>query len=77
MIFEESKSSNMKKIIILEGFIAALLISCGTPNEPVQAISKAEKIEIIKFESATKVLEAKREEIEISTKELQELLKEL
>lgn len=67
----------MKKTIILGGFIAALLITCGVPGEPVQTISKAEKIEIIKLEENIRILETKREEIENSTKELRELLKEL
>jgi hypothetical protein len=52
-------------------------MSCGNSNESSQLISEAEKMEIIKFETSTKIVEAKREEIEIYTKEVQELLKEL
>jgi len=67
----------MKKSIVLGGFIMFFLTSCMDSNRPVQIVSGAEKMEIIKFETDTKILEAKKEEIEISTKELQELLKEL
>jgi hypothetical protein len=67
----------MKKIIILGSFMVLILMNCGSPSEPMQAISEVDKIEIMKFETNTRILEAKREEIESSTKELQELLKEL
>ena len=67
----------MKNIMILGAFMIFILVNCGSPSEPMQGISEAEKIEIIKFEMATKILETKIEEIEFSTKELQELLKEL
>jgi hypothetical protein len=67
----------MKKSTILGGFILFFLMSCGSPSESSQLLSGTEKIEVLKFETATKIAEAKREEIENSTKELQELLKEL
>ena len=67
----------MKKGIILVGFIIVVLINCGSPDESMQAISEAEKMEIIKYETNARILEAKKEEIENSTKELEEFLKEL
>jgi len=53
------------------------LISCGGSGESPELLSEAEKIEVLKFETATKIAEAKREELQNYTKELQELLKEL
>jgi hypothetical protein len=67
----------MKKIILLGAIVVFILINYVDSVEPVQAISEVEKMEILRFETATKIVEAKREEIEFSTKELQELLKEL
>lgn len=67
----------MRKLILLGGFIVFFMMGCGNSNKSSKLISEAEKIEIIKAETATKIVEAKREEIEISTKEVQELLKEL
>ncbi|CAA6826557.1 MAG: Unknown protein [uncultured Aureispira sp.] len=67
----------MKKIILLGAIVVFILINYVGSVEPVQAISEVEKMEILRFETATKIEEAKREEIELSTKELQELLKEL
>jgi len=67
----------MKKTILLGALIIFILIKCMDSEEQVQALSGVEKIQIIRFETATKTLEAKREEVDFSTKELQELLKEL
>lgn len=67
----------MKKLIFPGILIVFFLTSCGNSEESSQLISEAEKIEILKFETATKILEAKKEEIEISTKEVEELLEEL
>lgn len=67
----------MKKSILLGGLMVFFLMSCGDSGESSQLISEAEKIEILKLETATKIVEAKIEEIEMSTKEVQELLEEL
>lgn len=67
----------MKKSTLLGTLIVFSLMSCGGSVESSQLISKAEKIEILRLETVTKVVEAKKEEIEIYTKEVEELLKEL
>lgn len=73
-----AKLENMKKIILLSCFFVSFLISsCGHSNKSSEIISEAEKIEIIKLEMETKVLETKQEEIEVATKELEVLLEEL
>jgi hypothetical protein len=68
----------MKKIIVLGGFaLSFLMVSCGGSGESTEAITEEEKTEIIELETETEKLEEKRVDIDVSTKELEDLLEEL
>lgn len=68
----------MKKLIIIGSFALSIsMISCGGSNESTETLSDEEKTEILELEAETKKLEKKKEDIDSSTKELEELLEEL
>jgi len=68
----------MKKSIILGSVaLSFLMISCGDSVESGETISEEAKTEIIELETETEALEAKRADIDASTKELETLLEDL